>query len=202
MEGTMHHGSLGHQQDHRGNDLGFSMVVTALSLGATAILTVILLTTMFKSGASSNTSVSNAPGVAEATSLQAQQTLSSGLSTVEAAAASAGGYGSLAPSTLSASGASVSFVAGPSSSATTISIAVSGTGGAQIGAGESGSVTLAARASDSVCWLIWKSAEGQAWYGAQTGLSSCTAPTLTSPPSPSPVSSSSIGWQEGSFPLG
>ena len=68
----MGHGSLGHQPDHCGNDLGFSMVVTALSLGATAILTVILLTTMFKSGTSSNASVSNAPGVAEATSLQAQ----------------------------------------------------------------------------------------------------------------------------------
>ena len=45
----MHHGSLEYQRDHRGNDLGFSMVVTALSLGATAILTVILLTTMFLS---------------------------------------------------------------------------------------------------------------------------------------------------------
>ena len=161
MEGTMGHGSLGHQPDHCGNDLGFSMVATALGLGATAILTVILLTTMFKSGTSSNASVSNAPGVAEATSLQARQTLSSGLSTVEAAAASAGGYGSLTPSTLSASGASASFVAGPSSNATTISIAVSEAGGAAIGGGESGSVTLAARASDSVCWLIWKSAEGR-----------------------------------------
>jgi hypothetical protein len=103
---------------------------------------------------------------------------------------------------LSASGASVSFVAGPSSNATTISVAVSGAGGAEVGAGESGAVTLAARASDSVCWLIWKSSDGQAWYGAQTGLSRCTAPTLTSPPSPGPISSSAIGWQQGSFPLG
>lgn len=200
MEGTVRHGSIGHQRDHRADDLGFSMIVTALSLGATAILTAILLTTMFKSSASSNASVSNAPGVAEATALQAQQTLTSGLSTVEAAAAGAGGYGSLSPSTLSASGASVSFVSGPSANATTISIGVSGAGSSTFGAGESGSVTMATRASDNVCWLIWKSADGQAWYGAQTGLSSCTAPTLTSPPSPSAVSSSSIGWQEGTFP--
>lgn len=197
----MHHGSLGHESDHRGGDLGFSMVVTALSLGATAVLTVILLSTMFKSGASSNASVSNVPGVEEASPLQAQQTLSSGLSSVEAAAAGAGGYGSLTPSTLSASGASVSFVAGPSSNATTISIAISETGGEGIGAGETGAATLAARASDNVCWLIWKSAGGPVWYGAQTALSSCSAPVLTSPPSPSPVSPSSIGWQQGSFPL-
>jgi hypothetical protein len=196
----MRHHSLGHESGHGGSDLGFSMVVTALSLGATAILTVILLSTMFKSSASSTTSVTNAPGVEEATALQAQEALSSGLSTVEAAAASAGGYGSLSPSTLSASGASASLVAGPSSNATTISIAVSTGGGAGVGAGAAGAVTLAARASDNVCWLIWKSAGGQAWYGAQTDLRSCTAPALSSPPSPGPVSSSSIGWQLGSFP--
>jgi hypothetical protein len=195
----MRHGSFGHESGDRGGDLGLSMVVTALSLGATAILTVILLSTMFKSSGSSTTSVTNAPGVEEATALQAQEALSSGLSTVEAAA-SAGGYGSLNPSALSASGASASFVTGPSSNATTISMAVSTGGGAGFGGAEAGAVTLAARASDNVCWLIWKSAGGEAWYGAQTGLTSCTAPALTVPPSPGPVSSTSIGWQQGSFP--
>ena len=66
----MRHGSFGHESGDRGGDLGLSMVVTALSLGATAILTVILLSTMFKSSGSSTTSVTNAPGVEEATALQ------------------------------------------------------------------------------------------------------------------------------------
>jgi hypothetical protein len=118
-------------------------------------------------------------------------------------------------------------VTGASSNADTISVAVgggdgSGTGGATggigaaIGAatgagagtgagaatGQSGEVTLADRSSNGTCWLVWKSGAGPAWYGAQTNLPSCTAPALTSTPTASPVSSSSIGWQEGSFPTG
>jgi hypothetical protein len=108
-------------------------------------------------------------------------------------------------------------VTGASSNADTISVAVGGgdgggTGGATggIGAatgagaatGQSGEVTLADRSSNGTCWLVWKSGAGPAWYGAQTNLPSCTAPVLSSTPTASPVSSSSIGWQEGSFPTG
>jgi hypothetical protein len=199
----------------RGDD-GFSMIATALALIATALLTAILVGTTLNSGGSSGapsgTGVSNAPGVAQATGLQAQQTLSTGLATVATAAASGGGYGSLQPSALSAANPSITFVAGPSTDATTISVAVvggaagsdqSGIGGvaAMGGAGDmGGSVTLAVRATDGTCWLAWRSSESGTWYGAQTGQPSCTAPALASTPTAGSVSSSSIGWEQGSYP--
>jgi hypothetical protein len=214
---------LGNPNRRAPSDGGFSMIATALSMGATAILIVLLFTTMFKSSASSSTSISNAPGVALAMSLQAQQNLATGLTSVETAAASAGGYGSIDAASLTASDPAISFVTGASSNADTISVAVGGgdgggtgaaTGGigaaigaatataTATGAGQGGEVTLADRSSNGTCWLVWKSGAGPAWYGAQTNLPSCTAPALTSTPTASPVSSSSIGWQEGSFPTG
>jgi len=183
------------------------MVVIVISLGISAILVALLLGTTLKSGSSTN--VTNAPGVAEATAVQAQQTLSTALTAADAAASS-GGYGSLTVSALSASNPSISFVTGPSSNSATVSVAVTGGdggagegGGVSIGgisAGSGGSVTLAVRSADGTCWLVWKSATSATWYGAQTDLSSCTAPALDSTPSPGPVSSGSIGWQQGSFP--
>ncbi len=176
------------------------MIATVLGLLATAVLTAILLGTTLGSngstGGAGDSGVSNAPGVAEATSLQAQQTLSIGLTTVTSSAASAGGYGSLQPSTLSASNPSITFVSGPSTNASTISMAVVAGDGTVGG----GSVTLAVRSTGGTCWLAWKSSGSDTWYGAQTGQPSCTAPALASAPTAGPVSTSSIGWQEGSYP--
>jgi len=197
---------------------------------------------MLNSGGSSNDNISNAPGVALATALQAQQTLSTGLTTADTVSANAGGYGSLQPSSLTASNPSITFVTGASTNFATVSMAVvnasvsqgasssnassggvagyagsiaaatgaaSGSGGAgqtgtagagQGGSSGSGAITLADRASNGTCWLIWKSAGGSAWYGAQTRQPSCTAPAIASTPAPGPVSSSTIGWQQGSFP--
>src|ERR1700722_8123192 len=67
------------------DDDGFSMIATALSLVATALLTAILLGTMLNSGGSSNGNLSGAPGIAQATALQAQQTLSTGVTTADPA---------------------------------------------------------------------------------------------------------------------
>ncbi len=206
------------------------MAVTVLSMGVVAILTALLLTNTLSSGggsATSGTGIDNAPGVAEATSVQAQQTLSTALTTVSAAVAS-GGYSSLSSSALSASNPSIAFVDGASSNPTTVSISVvpgsdgggggvggaSGTaggiggidGGAVSGdgvggvSGTGGSVTLADRSTGGTCWLVWKSAGSATWYGAQTDQPSCTAPALASGPGAGPVSSTAIGWQEGSFP--
>jgi hypothetical protein len=69
------------------------MIATMLSLVATALLVGILLSATLHSGNSSNASISNAPGVAEADGLQAQEALSTGLSAASTAAAGAGGYG-------------------------------------------------------------------------------------------------------------
>jgi hypothetical protein len=177
------------------------MIATVLGLLATAVLTAILLgTTLGSNGSTGSDSggsgVSNAPGVAEATSMQAQQTLSIGLTAVMSSAATAGGYGSLQPSTLSASNPSITFVSGPSTNANTISMAVVAGDGTAGG----GSVTLAVRSTGGTCWLVWKSSASDNWYGAQTGQPSCTAPALASVPTAGPVSASSIGWQEGSYP--
>ena len=211
------------------------MIVTMLSLVAVALLTLLLMSTTLNSSSTSATSVSNAPGVGLADNLLAQQSLSTALTAVDAAAASAGGYGSLNIATLSASDPSVSYVAGPTTSASAVSIAVTGGGGgssggsvsssgdgsvnaaissaeaaggagsgvgsgAGTGGGASGSVTLTARSSNGTCWLLWRGGGSATWFGAQTGQSSCTAPSLSSAPEPGPVSSSSIGWQQGSFP--
>jgi len=184
----------------RTDDAGFSMISIALSLVATALLVALLLSTTLKSSTTGNTSISNAPGVAQATAVQAQQTLSSGLSAVNAAASGGDGYGSLSAAALTASEPSTEFVNGPSTGPTTISLAVTGgSEGAAVGVG-GGSVTLADRSTNGTCWLIWKSTGSATWYGAQTGVSSCTAPELASTPTPGPVSSASIGWQQGSFP--
>lgn len=190
------------RQDHHNataGSAGFSMIATVLSLVATALLVAILLSTTLHSGSSSNASISNAPGVAEADGLQAQQALSTGLSAASTAAAGAGGYGAITPSELSGSEPSVTFVAGPSSNSSTISIAVSPGQAEEATGGPTGSITLADRSADGTCWLVWKSAEAT-WYGAQTKLSSCTAPVIAAAPSAGSVSSSSIGWAQGTFP--
>ena len=202
------------------------MIATLLSLVAVALLSLVLLSTTFHSGDGSSTNVSRSPGVAQADDLVAQQALSTALTSVGTAAVNAGGYGALDVATLSASDPTVSYVAGPTTSASTVSIAVTGgasgssagagvpggavgaaingadggTGGEGGGNAGSGTVTLAARSSDGTCWLVWKGDGTATWYGAQTGLGSCTAPALTSAPDAGAVTSSSIGWQQGSFP--
>ena len=175
------------RRDPRADDLGFSMLATVLSLLGVAILTALLLGSTLKSGSSSSTNIDNAPGVAAADGLQAQQALSSGLTAADSAA-----YGSLDVATLGASNPSVTFVSGPSTNASTVSVAIVTDG--------SGAITLADRSSDGTCWLVWRSPASPAWYGAQTGLASCTAPALASAPTPGPVSSSAVGWQQASFP--
>jgi hypothetical protein len=207
------------------------MIVTMLSLVAVALLTLLLMSTTLNSSSTSSTNIANAPGVGEADNLVAQQSLSTALTAVGTAASSAGGYGSLDIATLSASDPSVSYVAGPTTNASTVSIAVTSGGGGSSGAGDasadsgaggsigsaissaeaaggagsgvgsaSGTVTLTARSSNGTCWLVWQGAGSATWYGAQTGQSSCTAPAMASAPAAGPVTSSGIGWQQGSFP--
>jgi type II secretory pathway pseudopilin PulG len=212
------------------DDAGFSMIATVLALVVVALGAALLLGTTLHSSGGSSTGVANAPGVALADRVQAQQSLSTGLTAAETAAASAGGFATVTASDLEASNPSITFIAGPSSGATTVSVAVSaeGTGGAAAGdqstgvagipdipgvtgggganggassgGNAGGSITLTDRSSDGVCWLVWKAGATATWYGAQTGLASCTAPSLSAAPTPGPVSSAAIGWQQGSFP--
>ncbi len=214
------------------------MIAIVLSLVIVAAGSALLLSSTLHSGSSSSTGLSGAPGVAMADRLQAQQSLSTGLTSAESAAAAAGGYSGVNAAELQQSNPAITFVTGPSTGPTTVSVAVStadtgaagggdqSSGGAGVpsipglaagGGGDgattgptdaggavdgngSGAITLADRSSDSVCWLIWKASGSATWYGAQTGLTSCTAPQLSSPPAPGPVSASAIGWQQGGFP--
>jgi hypothetical protein len=179
-----------------GRDAGLSMIATVLSLVATALLVALVLGNSLHSGSAAKPGVANAPGVGQANQLQAQQALSTGLTSAAAASAAAGGFGSLDISTLSASDPSISFVSGSSVNSSTVSVVVASD------AAGGGSITMADRSSDGICWLVWRPAGGATWYGAQTGLASCTAPAITTAPVPGSVSSSAIGWQEGSFPAG
>ena len=193
-------------------DAGFSTIAIAMSLVGAALLVALLLSSTLHGGNSAKANVSNAPGVGQADNLSAQQTLSSGLAAVGSAAANTGGFGSVDISTLSASDPSTSFVSGPSSNASTVSVtftagataATGGTGGLNVDGGSGtatgGSVTMADRSSNGTCWLVWKAEGGPTWYGAQTGATTCTAPSLTAVPVPGPVTSSSIGWQQSGFP--
>ncbi len=215
---------------------GFSMITTMLSLVVAALALALVLGTTLHSSGPSSPGVANAPGVAQADRLQAQQALSTGLTAARTVAAGAGGFAGVTPSELESSNPSISFVSGPSTGPSTVSVAVAagGTSGGTAGggassgvggiaaiagaagqAGESGSgstgdpgtgtggtgtMTLADRSSDGVCWLVWTSGGSTTWYGAQTGLTSCTAPSLAASPTPGPVSSTTIGWQPASFP--
>lgn len=212
-------------QGRRAGDEGLSMVVTAASLLVTAVLVLLALeATLGSSGGSGAGSVSGNPAVASADHVQAQQALSTALTDVSsatvsgasglagaadsaAAAATAeaegGGSGSSSDAgsgqgsgvdiaQLHAADPSLTFVNGPTTVPSTVSVS-SGTGPA-------GSVTLATRSSDGVCWVVWHAPTAQTWYGAQTGLASCTAPALAAAPSPGPVTSGAIGWQTGGFP--
>ncbi len=203
------------------------MIATMLSLVAVALLALVLMSTTLHSGSTSSTNIANAPGVGQADSLVAQQSLSTALTAVGSAASSAGGYGAVEVGTLSAADPSVTYVTGPTTSASTVSIALTATGGSPSnptgspggavgaaisgaeaagsgadtgGSGGSGTVTLAARSANGTCWLVWRGDGSATWYGAQTGLPSCTAPALAAAPSAGPVSASGIGWQQGSFP--
>ena len=187
-------GRVPDQRPSRRGDGGFSMIATVLSLAAAALLVALLLGSTLHSGGTGGTSVSNAPGVAQSDALAAQQALSTALSSAAAAAANSGG--SLDLSTLSASDPSIDFVSGPSARASTVSVTVAADSDG------AGTVTMADRSSNGTCWLVWRSASGVTWYGAQTGLASCVAPAIAAPPTPGPVSSSSIGWQQGTFPAG
>ena len=124
-----------------GPDAGFSMIATMLGMVATALLVLLLLGTTLHSGSSANTSISNAPGVGQADDLLAQQSLSTGLTSVATMSAGGAGIGGVSAASLSAANPSVNFVSGPSSGPSTVSVTVtagSGVGGVSGAGGVSG----------------------------------------------------------------
>ncbi len=201
---------------------GFGFVMVAVSMLITAALVVLLLKSFAGDGSSSD-NPNDSPGIQLADDLQAKQTLSSSLTSAQSQAAQAGGYGAVTAAALGADNPGITYTSGASSSPTAVSVAsdstatsgVTGTtspggalnpdgsdatpGGGGSG-GSGGSVTLASWSTSRTCWLIWQPTGGQPWYGAQTNLPNCTAPAFSAAPTPGMPTSTSIGWQQGSFP--
>jgi hypothetical protein len=173
-------------------DAGFTMVATMASLVVTAALVALVLTSTLSSHGQSQPDIANAPGVGLADNLQAQQALSTSLTAATTATGGTGDYSAVTAGMLSAADPSITYVNGPSSSSSVVSVATSSS---------SGSITLVVRAASRTCWVVWAGAGGS-WYGAQTNQASCTAPSLDAAPLSSPVSSTAIGWQRNSFPTG
>jgi hypothetical protein len=166
------------------------MVVTMASMVITAALVALVLTATLSSHGSSQPGVANAPGVGLADNLQAQQALSTSLTAATTSAAGTGDLSTVTTELLSAANPSITYVAGPSSTSSMVSVATSSTGG---------SLTLVARSAGGTCWVVW-AGSGGTWYGAQTNQSSCSAPQLDVAPMASSVSSTAIGWQRNGFP--
>ena len=160
------------------------MVITA------ALVALVLTATLSSSHGTPQPGVANAPGVGLADNLQAQQTLSTSLTSATSSAGGTGDFSAVTADVLSAANPSITYVEGPSSSSSVVSVATSTT---------SGSVTLVARAAGGTCWVVW-AGSGGTWYGAQTNPTSCTAPSLDTTPMASPVSATAIGWQRNGFP--
>ena len=175
---------------HQHDDTGLSMVVTLASMVIVALLVLIGLKATFGSGTTAGSSIHQP--VSAADDAQAQQSLSTALTTAGAAAAGTGSYVGLAASALQTAEPSLTFVDGASSGPGTVSVASTSDG--------SGSITLAARATGGTCWVVWRSPQAGTWYGAQTGGGSCAAQPVEPTPNPGTVSATSIGWQQGSFP--
>ena len=166
------------------------MVVTMAGMVIAAGLVALVLTSTLSSHGTPPPGVANAPGVGLADNLQAQQELSTSLTAATTSASGTGDFSAVTPEMLSAANPSLTFLAGPSSSSSVVSVATSTT---------TGSLTLVARAAGGTCWVIW-AGSGGTWYGAQTHQASCTAPSLDSAPTASAVSSTAIGWQRTGFP--
>lgn len=176
----------------RPDDAGLSMVVTAGSLLVVALLVLFSAKAVLGSSNASSTGSSVAAPLAAADATEAQQALSTGLTAAMTAAGTTGTFVGLDASSLGASEPSISFVDGPSTGPNSVSVASTSEG--------VGSVTLAARSTDGTCWFAWRSPQAGTWYGAQTKTTTCAAQPVEPTPNPAPVSSSSVGWQQGTFP--
>jgi hypothetical protein len=166
------------------------MVVTMASLVIAAALVALVVNATLSSHGTPQAGVAKAPGVGLADDLQAQQALSTSLTAATSGAGGTRDFSAVTAARLSATNPSLTYVEGPSSSSSVVSVATSSS---------SGSVTLVTRAAGGTCWVVW-AGSGGTWYGAETNQSSCSAPSVDVAPTASPVSSTAIGWQRNGFP--
>jgi type IV pilus assembly protein PilA len=156
-----------------------------------AVLAMVAIRSSMKTSTSGSIGPVQTVGTA-ADAARAQQSLSDALGAAQSQLVAAEATGALSPAALHAAEPSVAFTVGASTGPGTVSVFSDPAG--------SGAVDLAARSSDGTCWYLWWSTHAGTWYGAQTGQSQCAAPALLVAPSPAPVTGTSIGWQQSSFP--
>jgi hypothetical protein len=194
---------------------GFGMVGLVITLAIVAVGFAIGGTVFLGGSSSSNSDSGTGSGspVNRAYDVVGETTLETAESAVQTVATTAG-FGGMSAQTLGFDEPSIHFVAGPTSSDTTVSVggqsAVPGatpTTSIQSvlgSAGSSGGSVILATYSDNLsgtgsCLFVWMTT-GATWFGAESDQTSCTATSLTSAPQPSAVTSTSIGWSSGSFP--
>jgi hypothetical protein len=143
-------------------------------------------------GGADGSAVSSGSGgaVALAADEAAQANLRAALDAL-AQTAAVDGYGSVTVSGLEDSMRGVTFVNGPSTSASVISLTT--------GSAAGGAVSMAALAASGTCWLTWTTAATTS-FGAEPKAATCVAPALAQPPAAGAPAPGHIGWQAGSFP--
>lgn len=122
----------------------------------------------------------------------AQENLRAALDAL-AQTAAVDGYGSVTASDLQDSLRGVTFVRGPSTGASVLSVTTDSTAG--------GAVSMAALSASGTCWLTWTTPEST-FFGAEPRAATCVAPALAQAPATGSPAAGHIGWQPGSFPAG
>lgn len=172
---------------------GMSGLVILVGLVVVAVLVLISAKALL-ANSSTGPSSSTGQAIVQADSIQAQQALSTALSTVQNQVTAGGGSSGDLVGALQAAEPSITFSEAPSTKASVVAV----TAGPQV----SGSVGLAARSSDGTCWFIWWAPTATAWFGQQSGQASCPAPVLAAAPTPQPVGGTGVTWRSGGFPVG
>ena len=192
-----------------GDQRGFGLVGLIASMAILGLLAVIAVKSI-------PTGTANAPGIApighpvaaantdggatpavpgglisQAGDTAAQEDLRSALAVVDQTTITSGGYGKVDVSSLALQDRGIPFTAGPSTSASQMSVVAAG--------GTDGGVTLAVRSASGTCWFVWTSSAAT-WYGVETGRASCAAPALGKAPVAGAGGNGVIGWQPGTFP--
>ncbi len=195
----------------------FSMVAMVIALAVVLTLSAILIGISFSGQSTDGSGSPGAAGVGTADDVVAKSTLSTIQPAIEAAAES-GGYGSLTPDALEANAPGATYTSGPSTSSHTVSVAnTGGSGGSatdetlpggqampSFGGGSSdgasGTATFAVYSDSGTCFYQWYGTGGP-FDGVEVGQHSCQAVPMAVAPSPSTPTSTSIGWQQNSFPV-
>ena len=171
--------------------LGMLAGVSLLALGGGGAGPAVTLPGEGNGAGGSAVSSGSGGAVALAADEAAQANLRAALDAL-AQTAAVNGYGSVTVSDLEGTMRGVTFVSGPSTAASVLSLTTDPAAGA---------VSMAALAASGTCWLTWTTAATTS-FGAEPKAATCVAPALAEPPAAGSPAPGHIGWQAGSFPAG